>query len=341
MIASLLFKEYGKNAFQVATWLKENSIRPRNAELGKGWWSRENDNGTLGAPSLSEMMQLHMAAMSGDIDVYNKVLKAAEFEESVSQDLEDSAHDWRIEIRRVLFKQTFFNKTIIRDLKSGKLENPKQYKGMSLKDAADKYDEKRVFDDQEPLKTYKNGYKWINVGPKCQLVGSKMKNCGSAGVMSSDPDKTIFTLFDKENNPHVVVTHSPNDKRISGDEGKASTAVKKQYHSYILDLAKTLGAEFDHTRTKSKHLKIMGMLKDYLAKIKSLNYKSDYHDFYEFELKDGRTYYTDSFSVAKKEDVDSNLKDLKDREDYLVQVFNGRTDVERLALQTLVTNLTI
>ena len=98
---------------------------------------------------------------------------------------------------------------------------------MNLQEALEKYNQKVVFEETEPLKVYDDGYKWIDVRNRCELVGKLMRNCGSAGVMGLDPDRTILALFDANNKPHIVTTYHPGEERISAVEGIYHSAQKK------------------------------------------------------------------------------------------------------------------
>ena len=71
-----------------------------------------------------------------------------------------------------------------------------------------------------------------------------MKNCGSTGAMSADENKSMVTLVDKFSKPHIVLTFSPNEKRVSGIEGVASSAPKEIYHQYIIDIIDHLSVEY-------------------------------------------------------------------------------------------------
>ena len=148
--------------------------------------------------------------------------------------------------------------------------------------------------DLTPLKTYPDGWKWIDAGKKCHIIGDKMRNCGSTGVMGTDADRTMLTLFDPNNEPHVVATYSPNEKRISGVEGGASTQIKPEYIPYVLDLIKTLDVNLDVSHEKSKELKIRYLLGDKIKSLKAI-YESLYNNVYKITTKLGKVFYTDSY----------------------------------------------
>jgi hypothetical protein len=133
-----------------------------------------------------------------------------------------------------------------------------------------------------------------------------------------DPDRTIISLFDEHQNPHVVVTYSPNEKRISGDEGAGGTGVKSEYHSYVLDLAKVLGARFDYDRSKSSELRLKGALGDAVQSLE-LYFGNTLNTIYLLTMKDGKEYYTaatlaalldtNSYDFISKDDLDAKINE--------------------------------
>jgi hypothetical protein len=134
-----------------------------------------------------------------------------------------------------------------------------------------------------------------------------MRNCGSAGVMSSDPDRTIIALFDPNNKPHVMTVYSPNQNRISGDEGRGSSQVKSIYHPYVLDLAKILNAKFDWNISKSKLLQLKYRLNQIPAKVSNIRKlfptdDSTFDEYFTFTI-DNNTYYSNSYSAISKSDT--------------------------------------
>jgi len=302
IMAKLFFKRFGRNAYLIAKWYRDY----RTHDPTENWFNWVHDG--LWANSrfritLPDMIKLYQATDSPEN--YIKALEKLD----LSIDNKEYYNDYYLQEQRQLlekqienkmFSETFFvYYSLINDVTSGKLRNVAPYKNLKFWEAQHKYDQKNIFQEKQPLKIYNNGFRWIDVGKKCTLVGHLMKNCGSAGVMSSDENRTMIALFDPENKPHVVVTYSPNQKRISGDEGVASTEVKVKYHRYILDLAQFLGANFD---AKSKSLGIKYKLKDKATNIRKI--KSGHFDQY-FTFNVGpQVYYTDSHSVVSKQDLE-------------------------------------
>jgi hypothetical protein len=131
-----------------------------------------------------------------------------------------------------------------------------------------------------------------------------MKNCGSAGLMSWDEDRTIVALFGPTNKPHVMVTYSPNEKRISGDECAGSSQVKPEYHRYVLDLAEHLSATFDVSKTKSTALGVKYLLRNKAQSIEQLDAGEDPYDSYFRFVMDGKVFYTNGNYVISEADME-------------------------------------
>jgi hypothetical protein len=300
VLASLFVERFGKNAFIMAKWMKEQSRLPQyiDAETKiRPWWSFALDRSAPGDRSLVDWIELYEALKKGP-EEYDSVAKILELGLTYDEIDDRGTHAKAIlqQVKDAFFDNTFFRSyTITRDVMEGQLENLHPYKKMDFTEANKKYEEKTIFVDQEPIKKYNNGFRWVDVGYKCNLVGDLMKNCGSAGAMSQDSDRTVLTLFDKGGKPHVVVTYSPNEQRISGDEGQASSKVKDEYHEYVLDLADILDAEFDSTKTKSKLLGIKYRLRGVTDDIERVPSSDPYDEAYFRVAMDGDVYYgTDS-----------------------------------------------
>lgn len=320
VIVDLLFDKYNKNSFIVAKWLKDSLDYKISNKNDKNWWVwafRES----LTKLDLVDYVKLYEAAKIG-MDEYVKARLEVDdpiSEEGVSRlDIEDQINFLYKTIKEKLFDNYIFNSSLLKGLDSGNIKNIKEYSGLNFYEANDKYNKKRVFEDSVPVKMYNNGYKWIDVGRKCELVGNLMKNCGSTGVMSMDKDKTMLILFDGNNIPHVVLTYSPNEKRVSGIEGQASTASKEEYHDYVLDIAKHLSADIDYEResSKSKKLAIRSMLKEKLKSIETV-FSDEWNQYFLIKMNDDSEYYTDYNNFVPKDEIKSNdiegiKKELKD-----------------------------
>lgn len=298
VVASLLYERFGKNSFLVARWFKEyNSWRSRTED--KDWWQKAAGETRLNSSvSLATLVYLYDATK--DEDTYNQALDKLGFENDGYHDLEKERVTWKDEVEEELFKNIIFKKTIVQDIMSGKLTDVSPYKKLSIKDAEEKHDKKNIFQDREAIKTYPNGFRWIDVGKNCELVGNLMGNCGNAGLMSSDKDRTMIALFDLSNKTHILVTYSPNERRISGDTGVAHSEPKEKYHNYILDLAKHLGVTFDADKSKSKMLKMKSLFGPD-AQVQRVGKHDIYNQFFKF-VSNGQEYYSDGTKMISADD---------------------------------------
>ena len=316
-IASLFYELFPqKTATLMAKWYKEyHNVGWTKMRKDKDWFRIKNWN-----KRIIDMIDMYDAADMGK-EKYIETAKGLELyiPKDFFFDPSESKKAIKKEIKEEFEKDIFFRAKIIMAIQNGQITDLAPYKELEFSSAKDKYDEKTVFSQSAPLKTYKNGWKWIDVGDRCQLVGKLMSNCGSTGVMSSDPDRTMITLFDKNNKPHVVVTYSPNQNRISGDQGQASSSVKDKYHKYVLDLSDLLGAEFDSTKTKSKLLGIKYRLKGITSDIKRVPYmEQSFEEFFEVVLNDQVYYGNDSMLypkdvIYKALEILNNLKSQHER----------------------------
>lgn len=320
VIASLIYEKFGKNAFLIGRWYRDNNASPEGETktYPANWWklahttfsSRIDLKGLVDlweAAGISQeayqKMREHVGLGREDDDDDSN--GGGENNSKPFFDSKEVQREIREGIAYELFEKNLFFSyyTLIQDIQSGKLTDLKPYKDLSFQDAKDKYDKRNLFKDPgKVIKAYENGWRWIDAGKKCQFVGGLMKNCGSVGVMSLDKDSTMLSLFDSKNKPHVVVTYSPNQQRISGDEGVAGSAVKSQYHDYILDLAKVLGVKPDFENSKSNELKLKGKLGDQLQKMEIIE-KGTYNNIYKVTMTDGSSWFTDSYHFYPENEV--------------------------------------
>lgn len=324
LLARIIQDKFGTNSFVVAKWIKEYYTTQGQADwinsLGKaGSWM----HGTPG--SVNRLLGLYDAAQkaieSGIPNQYLIYLRKNDFfVDKTDIDLDEDALYHRMAaakdgVEEDLFNDIFFYNSLAADILSEKVTNLAPYKKLSFKEAIEKYNKKKIFDDKPPIKTYPDGFKWIDAGAKCELLGEAMRNCGSAGVMSGDPDKTMLALFDSNNKPHVMVTYSPNEKRISGDEGGGGSNVKDEYINYVLDLCDILGAKFDAEKAKTKWLGLQSKLKSIatdMKRIKDFGGVSVYDELFSFNVG-GTEYYTDSYHVISKADADKAVEYIASR----------------------------
>lgn len=303
IVASFFFERFGNKAFLLAKWYKDYK-NYRN--LPDDQWFNKSDPGNMfdrpRNTTFFDFVELYEAAAAGDMPRYIQARNDAGYGRPMEgEDLSKAAQQWLSTLKENFLTDPFFSNVFVKDIISGKVTDLKPFVKLPFKQASEKYDKKRVFSDVEPLKTYQNGWKWIDVGPKCELVGGQMKNCGSTGVMSMDPDRTMLTLFDKGNKPHVVVTYSPNDKRISGDEGVGSTPVKDEYGDYVLDIAKHLGANFDFDKSKSTTLALKAAVGP--ENLKSITGVGGSNYYFRVELNNGKVWYTNKYTFVSEQDI--------------------------------------
>lgn len=316
IVATIFFEEFGNKAHLFARWFKEYHNYSKAAD--DRWWSLNMGGYSRNEITLADLIYLHSKAVAGDPNAFLDARRELDLAEDPDRsmtfsrhrrtreeiletlDLAETAASLKAAIKEKLLADVFFSKVLIKAILSGELTDLKPYVKLSLNDATEKFEKKKITTGT-PVKVYPNGWKWLNVGPKCELVGNKMKNCGSAGVMSWDSAKTMVVLFDKGNKPHVVTTWSPTEKRLSGAEGVASTPPKESYEDYILDLAKTLGARIDWEKSKSKTLALKALFTaENVASIKSLG---GYFPNYQITFKNGETWFTDGYGFIPQAEV--------------------------------------
>lgn len=304
VVASILIEKFGSLANLFAKWFIEYSY---TGEPPANWWLLVTGDWKQN-PSLFDLTRLYETLLKNGKEAYLELIRKMELNVHADQNLNVKKEKDRLkeQIKIKFLNKHFFDYGIVKEIIE-KRENPAEYKKLTIKQAQEKYDNKNMFEKRPKIKTYPNGYKWIDIGKSCITLGDKMRNCGSAGLMSWDADRTILALFDDHNNPHVIVTYSPNEKRISGDEGRATTAVKSEYHDYILDLCEFLGAEFDTGKTRSDELKLKYLLKGKASNIRKVN-DDIYDTIYRFNLDD-KEYFSNSRIAISKDEL-FKLKDL-------------------------------
>jgi hypothetical protein len=301
IVSRLFYEKFGNLAPLMAKWYKNHKAAGR--EDDPDWWRRMwSARAGYSLPTLTYLYE-----HSGDLKTF---LEACEHEDvqpmkGLTQETLQSQRDWLVNrLRDELFGERFFTHySLITDIMSGKLKDIAPYKRLRFYDAQKKYEKRRYFQESEPIKVYENGFRWIDVGPRSEIIHEQMKNCGSSGVMSLDKDRTIIALFGPNGKPHVMVTYSPNEKRISGDECAGSTAVKPEYHQYVMDLADQLGAKFDVHKSKSPELAIKYRLRNVAQSIETLSTNKYGFDSYFRFVVNGRAFYTDGARVASEEEV--------------------------------------
>ena len=311
IIAKLFYKKFGNNAPLIAKWFRDS----KNNWQNDNWWMWQMGSTSSNRANLADLTKLYHASF--DEKKYLKAVRdlglafdTSRVNELYLKDMRDSLKD---QIEDKLFDDYFFNYSIIKAIADGEIKDLSPYKSLPFQEALRKYEQKKIFKEMKPIKVYKNGYKWINVGKKCSLVGDQLNNCGSAGLMSWDRDSTMIVLFDQFNKAHVVVTYSPNEKRISGDQGGASTAVKTKYHKYVLDLSDILDARFDYSKSKSILLSLKYRLKNKAKNIQQLRKNNFYDSAFRFVIGD-TPYYSNEHTAVLASELEKVQKALRNGE---------------------------
>lgn len=302
IISKLLYEKYGKLASLIAKWYKDYYVP--ESWSGDDWW-RSFMWDYRKQFSLYTLTYLY--ENSENLESFLEACRKMDVmsREDLTQETLDSERGWLVDrLRADFFGKIFFNYySLIQDIASGKLKDLAPYKRLKFYDAQQKYEKRKYFQESIPIKVYENGFKWIDVGRKSTLLSEKMKNCGSAGLMSMDPDRTIIALFGPNGKPHVMVVYSPNERRISGDECAGSTAVKPEYHQYVIDLADQLGARFDASKSRSKELGLKYRLRNKAQSIEQIKVPEYSYDSYFKFVVDGKVFYTNGYTVASESDI--------------------------------------
>jgi hypothetical protein len=302
IISKLLYEEYQSLAPLIAKWYKQYRV-PESWE-GTDWWRMFNWDYRK---QFSLYSLTYLYENSGDVESFLKACEKMDVKprEGLTQEVLDSQRTWLVNrLRDDFFNESFFlYYSLIQDITNGVIKDLAPYKRLEFFDAQQKYEKRRYFQESEPIKVYENGFKWIDVGRKSTLLSEQMRNCGSAGLMSLDKDATIIALFGPNGKPHVMVTYSPRDKKISGDECAGSTAVKPEYHQYVIDLSDHLGATFSATKSKSTELGVKYRLRNIaksLEKLETPEYTSG--SYFKF-IANGKVFYTDGYVVVSNDEL--------------------------------------
>jgi len=297
---------FGNRATTYGKWFKEYE---RGLRFGGRWFSGISRAQSPSGLNLLDCVDMLEAIGANDKDKFDQLLEVDEWSDNYAsrggkerlkerleeESIQDVKPYLEEQLRNGLIDDTiFFTRDIVKDREKIKKQEFKQYSKMSFKDASAKYSEIKAFSESKEVMTFDDGHRWLNVGPRCQFVGNAMKNCGSTGVMSSDPDKTMLILVDPSNKPRIVATLSPNEKRLSGVEGSASTQPKEEYYDHIVELADFLDVKFDITRSDSFLLNLKYLFRGVKIKIKQLKTSSEYRRIYKISLPDKINIYADT-----------------------------------------------
>jgi hypothetical protein len=308
--AEVFFSKFGnKNAYILAKWMKEHYAKAypgatnfidaidnaRHDGLPLGVFREGYDAAGISEDEYdawAESEGLPMLSEAG----YSFVLG------NYPRSLEDQRSSLKRKLTEGFEELNFFYKDLITDIVSGKLTDIAQYKKMDFNSARDKYIEKKLFKDSPAMVRYESGHKWVDVGKRCGYIGREMKNCGSTGVMSMDSDKTALVLFGPSDKPHVIVTYSPNDGRISGIEGSGGSKPKAKYHEYILDLEEHLGVPIKDNSIKNYDLHLKSLFKEFRELSVSKMDVDDKRSEYFFIETENKNFYSRGTEVITESD---------------------------------------
>lgn len=306
VIATQFFRLFGQdNAFTIARWYKEyNNI---SGSDNKTWWKRTHWSKTA-SQDINLLVEL-VTAIQVSLEEYNRVRKDNGLREIKPEEFNPKQEiDLLVETTEsLLLENLLFDSNLLKAIMSGKIKDIGPYKNLSFQEANDKYETKTIFDDKQPIKIYRNGWKWIDVGRKCNLVGRLMKNCGSVGAIASDPKATMLVLFDTNNIPHAMVMYSPGENRVSSVEGQGSTGIKQEYSKYVTDLIKKLKANYDITRGNNNpvlqlHYELNGIIKNLKLFFKQTTIEGG-TEFFTFKTLDGKQWFASQYFVVEKQPV--------------------------------------
>ncbi len=333
IIAKIFYRKFGNLAPMLSRWFRDYHW-PSEPKID--WW-RKSFSSITGRVTLYDLTFLHDHSKTNDD--YEKALMQLGLTPDDGFDLEEKRISLEQQIERDLLNDSFFRNDFVKNIVYRKISDLAPYKNLKFSDAEDKYDKSNIFQQNKIIKTYQDGFKWIDVGIKCSFLGKQMKNCGSGLLYSDDPNKTMLALFGETEKPHVVLVYAPNEKMISGVQGAASTGVKDKYHSYVLDLIKYLGASLEDNHNKSNALGIKYLLGDNLNSIEDI---SDIFEDSHFKLIiNGKLYYADkdfvlsedeytkAFSLAKQ----NNISNFKIKKSDVSAIFAYKNKLEALGIK--------
>lgn len=338
-IANIIQDIFGKNSFIIAKWLKDYKTLGRDLKEDDDWFRISFHSFFSRDMTLVDLLDM-LKASNGSLEDYKDFLKKNELyidNDELAIIFSDDYELYKLkkaiidEIKDKFLDDIFFSNTFISSIKSGELKDLGPYKKLGFSDALEKFRSKKVFDDKAIIKKYDDGYTWRNVGKKCEMTAKSMKNCGSAGVMSQDPDKTLLVLFDENNKPHAIVTYSPNDGRISSEEGVGSTELKSKYHDYVLDLAEHLGVRFDTERSKSYDLRTKYTFKDVIDanSLQIINDDTITDSLSTFTVN-GERYYAGTRNVVSESTVNDYIDFIKDNSEKFESYIKNDDEQSRL-----------
>jgi hypothetical protein len=339
--AEVFFSKFGnKNAYILAKWMKEHYAQ---AYPGATNFIDAIDNGRYEGLPIGAFREGYDAAgiSEDEYDAWAEseglpMLSEAGYSfvlGNYPRSLEDQRSSLKRKLTEGFEELNFFYKDLITDIVSGKLTDIAQYKKMDFNSARDKYIEKKLFKDSPAMVRYESGHKWVDVGKRCDYIGREMKNCGSTGVMSMDSDKTALVLFGPSDKPHVIVTYSPNDGRISGVEGSGGSKPKAKYHEYILDLEEHLGVPIKDNSIKNYDLHLKSLFKEFgELSVSKMDIEDTLTEYFFIETEDKNFYsrgtevITESDFIKAKNFLSRNPDFIEDSDSLKHQADKGTWD---------------
>lgn len=128
------------------------------------------------------------------------------------------------------------------------LEMSKKWTEKLIKEARKNIDKELMDKGVETVKELDGGFKIVKLVEErsFQLEGLRMGHC-VASYFDHHPKVDIFSLRDKNNNPHCTIEYDPKEKRINQIKGKGNKEVSKKYHKPVRDFLNSF--EFDSIYT--------------------------------------------------------------------------------------------
>lgn len=308
VIADLLYELFGSSAHLIARWERDHS--PSGGE-DKDWWVRSHT-----IPKLNED-----ASLSDLVSLYEKLSDPERFASEYRrvfrrrpkldpENMERHRDILKRRIRKQYLSSRFQGMSLVRDIREGRVTDLAPYKRLRFAYAQEKYDEKGLFRDREPVMGFPDGWRWVDAGQSCELLHRHMKNCGS--VEGEGPGARILALFDAGNKPHVMVTWRPDERSLSNEQGAGSTPIKDDYSDYVVALARHLGARLDAAKSRNSIVAVKQMFgPDARIEVAHEDGLSGRKDSVFLVRSRGRQYYAGKDGAADVEEVEREVERLE------------------------------
>lgn len=308
VIAGLLYELFGRNAHLIARWERDSS--PSGGDEGD-WWLRAHRIPRLGEDaSLSDLVALHesLSAPERFAVEYRRV-----FERRPKLDPESMERHRAFltrQIRKQYLSSHFQGMSLVRGIREGRVTDLAPYKRLRFADAQEKYDEKGLFRDREPVMVFSDGWRWVDAGRNCELLRRHMKNCGS--VVGEGEGASMLALFDAGGKPHVIITWKPEERTLGNEQGAGGTPIKDDYSDYVVALARHLGATLDAGKSRNGIVAVKQRFgPDARIEVAHEDGLSGRRDGIFLVRSRGRQYYADKDGAAEVEDVEREVGELE------------------------------